>query len=376
MKNLLLFSFSIICFYNTSAQNVGIGEPNPQTMLHIKSTLPEALRLQGPTPWVSFYDNTDLRGYVQALNTAISFGSHGANKLFLETDYTPRLTILSGGNVGINNSTPQANFHVSSPVAEVARIQGPAGYMSFYDNDTYTGYIQSSNNTLSFASAGTNRLALVTNFTERLTVSQNGNIGINNNNPSVNFHLTSATGEAMRIQAPSAYLSFYDNTNYTGYLQSSGSVMALAAQGSNRLGLFTGFAERLTVLPSGNIGVNKSSPTASLDVNGFTRLGSEAEAAPKIKTKIITGTTALNEDDRAGFAHGLNPSSIIAVNILVNSATFSGMKVPPNWSSPFPSGHEYQYHLSLDGIIIIRNMPGNSFQILNSPVTIFITYTE
>jgi hypothetical protein len=297
MKNKLLFTFFVFCFYNAGAQNVGIGEPSPQAKLHVKSTLTELLRIEGPTPYISFYDNTNYKGYVQALSTAMTLGSGGANKLFLETNLTPRLTILFDGKVGINNQEPLANMHISSPVAEVARIQGPAGYMSFYDNDTYTGYIQSTSNTLSIASAGTNKLALVTNFTERLTVSQNGNIGINNNNPSVNFHLTSLTGEAMRIEAPSAYLSFYDNANYTGYLQSSGSVMALAAQGANNsLGFYTNAVQRAVITPTGNIGIGTaSSPNSLLEIAGayntspLVKLSQFGTDAPALKISASSG---------------------------------------------------------------------------------------
>ncbi len=171
-------------------------------------------------------------------------------------------------NVGIGEENPQAKLHIKTSASEIMRLEGTNPYISFYDNAGYTGYIQSSNNTMSIASAGTNKLSLVTGFTERLTVLQNGNIGINNNNPSANFHVTSALGEAMRIQAPSAYLSFYDNANYTGYLQSSSNVMALASQGNNRLGLVTNFTERVTVLPNGNVGIGKANPNFKLDVEG------------------------------------------------------------------------------------------------------------
>lgn len=171
-------------------------------------------------------------------------------------------------NVGIGEENPQAKLHIKTPASEIMRLEATNPYISFYDNAVYTGYIQSSNNTMSIASAGTNKLSLVTGFTERLTVLQNGNIGINNNNPSANFHVTSTLGEAMRIQAPSAYLSFYDNANYTGYLQSSSNVMALASQGNNRLGLVTNFTERVTVLPNGNVGIGKTNPNFKLDVEG------------------------------------------------------------------------------------------------------------
>lgn len=68
-----------------------------------------------------------------------------------------------------------------------------------------------------------------------------------------------------------------------------------------------------------------SAPTASIDTNGFTKLG---EAAPKIKQKKLTGTTPASASGSVSVAHGLTRDKIISYTLHYTSA--GGLIYPQN----------------------------------------------
>lgn len=360
--------------------NIGIGSPAiPLTPLHINSNTAEALRLQGPTSYMTFYDNNNYRGYIQASSSAIAIGSTGTNSInFYTAGGSQRATILDNGKVGIGNTFPNAQLDINSDDAEVIKINSSTSpYIGFYNNNSYQGFVWGDEGLkIGTASSPGKTLRMFTNGQERMSLMENGNVGINNNNPLANLHINASSGEAIRVQAPSAFMSFYDNTNYTGYLQSSGNVMSLAAYGVNRLSLVTSFTERLTITPNGNIGINKTTANTALDVNGYTRLGSEADAAPKIKTKKITGTTPTDDDLVALIPAGIDCSKILSVSIFVTTLGGGARRIPPKYQG-FPGNTNYEYYIDLTtNSFIILPIRGQSSGILSSPISIFITYEE
>ena len=78
---------------------------------------------------------------------------------------------------------------------------------------------------------------------------------------------------------------------------------------------------------------------ANTDIKGYTRLGDITEAAPRIKIKKLTGTSAATEGTWVNIAHGLTQSKIIGVNIIMNVPGF--VNLPPSYT--FQAEYEYQY---------------------------------
>ena len=376
-KSLTFFSLYLFLSVNTTAQYVGIGTNTPDAPLHISApTLNEVLRLESNSPSISFFSDGQFRGYVWANGgTSMELGSVNNSNMpvTIAPNGVTKFKIFPDGHTGLGTINPQSYLHVNSDVDEALRLESSnTPYLSFYNSITQQGFISGDNGLKLGANVGENKsLRLYAGVQEKITVLSNGNVGISNSNPLVNLHISSASSEVVRVQDPTAYMTFYDNNNYLGYLQAAGNTMALAAQGTNKLALYTGFAERLTVSPVGNIGINQSAPT-TLDVNGYTRLGGEAEGAPKIKTKLITGyNTAITEGGEAVIPTGLVYDKIIGVQVLI--AGSSGF-VPPNFT--INSGIEYQYFVNASNTVSILNKAGNSSFLLNSPIRIFITYTE
>ena len=374
------FSFFYLLIFlsgNTMAQYVGIGTNTPDAPLHISApTLNEVLRLESNSPSISFFSDGQFRGYVWANGgTSMELGSVNNSNMpvTIAPNGVTKFKIFPDGHTGLGTINPQCYLHVNSDVDEALRLESTnTPYLSFYTSATQQGYISGDNGLKLGANVGVNKsLRLYAGLQEKITVLSNGNVGISNSNPLVNLHISSATSEAVRLQGPSPYMSFYDNNNYVGYVQATGNIMAIGTLGTNKISLYTGFSERLGVLANGNIGINQAAPTTTLDVNGYTRLGGEAEGAPKIKTKLITGyNTAASEGAFVDVHTGLvNNSKVISIQI------FTSDQIPPNFT--MNPGNEYQYFSSsMSDEILIFNIAGNSAAILNKPLTVFITYIE
>ena len=110
---------------------------------------------------------------------------------------------------------------------------------------------------------------------------------------------------------------------------------------------------------------------ANTDIKGYTRLGDITEAAPRIKIKKLTGTSAATEGTWVNIAHGLTQSKIIGVNIIMNVPGF--VNLPPSYT--FQAEYEYQYQVAATNIVVL-NTTTNSANILNKSFTVLITYEE
>lgn len=204
------------------------------------------------------------------IHTILSHRMKHVSSLFLVCIFQCFVLFSAAQHVGIGTSNPAAKLHVQSAGFESLRLQGPTAAATFYDNNTLRGYIQAWTDGITMSSAAGQSLRLYSNggSNERLTIVSNGNVGINNSNPQANVHISSNAVEALRISGFNPAQTFYNGNNYVGYLQAYQNIMSLAADGTNRVGLFTVQTERLTILPNGNVGINNVAPEQKLDVAG------------------------------------------------------------------------------------------------------------
>ena len=115
---------------------------------------------------------------------------------------------------------------------------------------------------------------------------------------------------------------------------------------------------------NGNAGIGLIDPDAKLEVNGYTKLGSNA---PKIKMKKLTGTTGTGSTT---IAHGLTASKILDMSILVQE--LSGAFVHPVYTPNTSDISYYQTYFGTDNIIL--ELQGANIN--SRPYTILITYEE
>lgn len=135
------------------------------------------------------------------------------------------------------------------------------------------------------------------------------------------------------------------------------------------------YVNAIRVTPTtGNVGIKTiSEPTSALEVNGFTKLGSDA---PAIKIKKLTSgcTTSTNSGFPSGeisVTHGITPSKILKVEALVEYATNFWVK---DGNDLF--GYEFDVYVT-NTSISLRNLSGTaSSEIRSKPCKVLITYEE
>lgn len=111
-----------------------------------------------------------------------------------------------------------------------------------------------------------------------------------------------------------------------------------------------------------NLGIGTTAPDAKLEVNGFTKLGSDA---PKIKIKKYTGT--MDNDSATHFAHGLTRSKIISSSIQIESSV-------PDWQFPGNAYSNKGYHWYIDNTNVEITDVGSDLQ--GRTYIVVLTYEE
>lgn len=137
----------------------------------------------------------------------------------------------------------------------------------------------------------------------------------------------------------------------------------------------TNYINAIRITPNdGYVGIKTvSEPTSTLEVNGFTKLGSDA---PAIKLKKLTSgcITSANSGFPSGeisLTHGITPSKILKVEALVEYATNFWVK---DGNDLF--GYEFDVYVT-NTTISLRNLSGSaSSEIRSKPCKILITYEE
>jgi hypothetical protein len=197
-----------------------------------------------------------------------------------------------------------------------------------------------------------------------LTVLRNGNVGIGTTNPAFKMDV----GGRLRIR------SGVDLNNSAGiFLNNTGNTAIPAfvgMQSDDQVGLYGSSSGWSFVMntTNGNIGVGTTTPSTKMEVNGFTKLGTDA---PAIKVKKLTGTTALMDGESVNIPLGITYSKIISISMLVESQ-------PNNYTPPsftYTAGFEYNYDVFNNNLWVF-NIVGNSAYILSKPFRVLITYEE
>ena len=142
------------------------------------------------------------------------------------------------------------------------------------------------------------------------------------------------------------------------------------------LDLYTNNSGRARLTADGNLiiadtasdGYGKLQVNGNASLRGYTRLG--GAAAPAIKQKKITGTTAAAQGGTVDVAHGITESKIIAVTALVYDGS---NHFPPRFV--FYAGREYDVYTG-NGLVVIALSAANSSYILSKAFKVLITYEE
>ena len=109
---------------------------------------------------------------------------HNSNFLKFNVNGSEKFRINSGGNVGIGTNDPGQVLHISGTGQNTIRVDSSGQAISFYNHTEFIGYIGNESGKLFINAGGTeDTLLLKTNGSERLRITSDGFIGINEDDP-------------------------------------------------------------------------------------------------------------------------------------------------------------------------------------------------
>ena len=346
-------------FLVTTGGDVGIGTTSPSTKLHLGGATNTALTISKTgdlsTGLQIGRDSGTLASYIIQRENA---------DLFIRTNNIERMRIDSSGNVGIGNTSPSSSTSNANKLVigdgsastgiTILTPNNTSGNLYFADgttgNEGYRGIIRYNHSN--------DKFQFYTSATQRMTIINNGNVGIGTDSPSSKLDVVGAntssnplveltasgTGLYQRgvrllnggMSAPSSImyaLGYADNTRNMGqtYFHYAGS-----GSTSNRLSMgLHSVDDVFNILGTGNVGIGTTTPfsTAKLQV----------KTATNKNVAIQTGTTnttgikinAFNDAANANIPLELN-GSILSLKTLevekmhIDSSGNVGIGVTPN----------------------------------------------
>jgi len=174
-----------------------------------------------------------------------------------ETNFSNKLTIKSNGKVGIGTTSPSAKLHITD--------QGTSGVTSLQLNNrikfrgdgvmewgasSNQGILSWDTGRAVIGAKGGQDLSLYANYSEKMRINQNGNIGIGTTTPSSKLEIKDATNNQLSL------------------VNSTGNLWQFRAGSSGSLIFKDDNIERIRIDALGNVGIGTTTPDAKLAVNG------------------------------------------------------------------------------------------------------------
>lgn len=123
-----------------------------------------------------------------------------------------------------------------------------------------------------------------------------------------------------------------------------------------------------TGLNAVKVGIGTAAPGATLEVNGYTKLGSDA---PALKVKKFTTTTPAGQGQSVSLPHGLNVAKIISISGVVEVTATA--VVPLNYSAQ--PGALVGVIANQSNLVIVTSA-GSSSDVLSKHLRLVVTYEE
>jgi hypothetical protein len=180
----------------------------------------------------------------------------------------------STDRVGIGTSSPSVNLHVHQSGISSPAIQLTNGATGTTVNDGFQLQVGSSGDAYVWQREN-QPLAFATNDLERMRITATGNVGIGIN-PSVTLDVAGrgrflsagagVTSGAVTLREDAsnnpAYIQWVNNDNTTN----RGNIVV---DNNSNMKFITGLTQKVCINSDGNVGIGKSNPSTSLDVNGI-----------------------------------------------------------------------------------------------------------
>lgn len=257
--------------------NVGIGDTNPTSTLQVNDYVVGSNGDQNVYGEVSIFANSGTqslflgiknaaypnRGWAfnpvtSGVNSDLQIQEHGSSAV--------RMTLKSGGNVGIGTTSPSKALHIKSGNSDQLLIEngtssGEAKIIFKANSNRNAGpFIKA---TQRGGSASDSDLRLGDENGDLMTLNAN-NVGIGTTSPTHKLHVAGTTSHTtVKVSTTTHNANFEVKTNNSNF--------AVIGQGSsNRFDIWdsNAGATRLSVASTGNVGIGTTNPSAKLDING------------------------------------------------------------------------------------------------------------
>lgn len=327
-------------------------------------------------------DDTDTPdGFNPAANDRIFQLGNGDMNTFIKSN---ALTVLRNGYIGMGTLLPQAPLHLKSNYINPVIIDGgDAMYVTLAENGIYKGYIGSyygNPDDVDFGTyAGSSGAVHLTtnNSTPRLTVLQNGNVGVGTTVPLATLHVargSSPGGTAMF--SGTTHISYFNySTNEDTYI---------------RPGKDNGYVI-INDIPNGRVGVGVNNPSFKLDVGDRMRIRTGASGSAGLylnnSTNLAQPAFIGMEDDTHVGLYGNVSGWKFSMNtqtgaLKINNSEGSAGQVlqsngasAPSWGNPLTALYDNMTEYSQSAVVNMNNPgPGSAYSIPGlTSITLVIT---
>tara|TARA_B100001758_G_scaffold247340_1_gene264824 strand:- start:2759 stop:5551 length:2793 start_codon:yes stop_codon:yes gene_type:complete len=319
-------------YLDSATGNIAINHNSPKHHLHTKKSI--MLGTSDSNEYVHFDGKGAFQADSDVLITAdvnqtstpagniiFGFGSSASGQSTGTSDFAATypsgvpsneyMRILSTGNIGIGLTNPTSKLHVKGTNGTHFSVDGTSAAFNFTTNSTsgYASTFEMDDSGLSIGhNSASRKIFLKTANTTRLTVRDDGRVGIGTTSPDSLLHLESSSGDTvLKIEADIDDNAEGDNPIIL-FAQDGGQVqgsvglnvdnnLLIANQWENNDSdiVFNAFnVERMRIKGSGNVGIGTSSPTQKLDVVGSANISSNLTVAGSLS---VGGTTQFTSND-------------------------------------------------------------------------------
>ncbi len=185
----------------------------------------------------------------------------GGKEVRIRVSGGDKITIKTNGNVGIGTSFP--SFSYGSGL-QINRDAGASELSLTGGSGAVKGFVANFGNSDSGMLVGTNGeapLRLFTNYTERVKITSDGNVGIGTNNPSTKLHIETSGANGLlieRINSTFSSTAQFKNTAGSTYIGQFNTDFRIGTS------LDLNSSNLMTIQSSGNVGIGTSNPVNKL----------------------------------------------------------------------------------------------------------------
>ncbi len=283
--------------YRSNTGNVTVGP---------YSSFDAELKLNGLAPRFAFMNDGVQKGFIRTFADDFKFGTYPGNsgKIIFSPKNVDKIWIDENGQMGIGTDAPSSQL----------TINGANPYIEMMHNNVNTGFLMASGVNLKLGTNSTNTTGNVrfqTQLIDRMTIDENGQVGIGTTNPT----------SILSISSANPIVQLKNSGVDKGFIQLVNDDIRIGTNVSNTNGKFivrTNGADRLTVNNKGQMGLNvnpddfSGSFSVGEDEDGNASIGLVKDNVLKAKLSTNGTTTTLASYSGDFYIYRTNSSPFIA----------------------------------------------------------------